>query len=280
MQDLNISDLEVHPFNQEKQNSYCYLLLYKGVIVYIGETCSIDSRMIAHTSNKVFDEIRKIPIPGDSKKDRLKMEGELIRRYNPILSHQHGCKPKDDCIVIGSYVFMHSKRHIFEIVDGKLYQDGNIRGYIARNKKRLVYRVKGEFWYYSFGINKWDCVKIKPDTKYKWDDADFMFKEDGSTVTRCVECRKVFEPDAAWKTMCKECFIRKKNKEVLLTSASEKALVRLKPIVPINSKFKAGKYRGESFWSIVHQDKGYINWYLDKFKIPELGIEFAPKKRN
>jgi len=59
-----------------------YFLRSEGVIVYIGSTSRPHARVYSHTrSNKVFDDVS---IMTCSEKEKLKLEGELIRKHLPL----------------------------------------------------------------------------------------------------------------------------------------------------------------------------------------------------
>lgn len=106
--------------NMRGIESWCYALIYHGIVVYIGESNNLDARIRSHSAEKLFDEVQKFPVPENTKKARLKKEEELIRKFNPILNGGHVSKPAENIIETTDAIFLHKLLRSYKKIENKL----------------------------------------------------------------------------------------------------------------------------------------------------------------
>ncbi len=112
-------------FNLGEQKSYIYSLFKNDRIIYIGQTISLDTRIICHEKDKDFDLVKFFRVP---RKEANEWEAEMILRHNPI----YNCTiPKNTRIcTLNHFIYKYANAQIRKV---KIFVSENnikdIRGY-------------------------------------------------------------------------------------------------------------------------------------------------------
>lgn len=150
---INLNKLAVY---NSKNVGYVYFLMYRGTVVYIGETINLEQRLNDHR-NKVFDEVRYELFFGSDSARRIR-ERKAITQFSPMLNGQ--ASVGQDFLRIGDALFTTTDgRRCFYIQNHKIYTGNKYHcGYIKndvlvffeRNQIIRIDLIKDEISYEDF----------------------------------------------------------------------------------------------------------------------------------
>jgi hypothetical protein len=151
------SPKELRSFNIPKQEAkesrtyYLYFLWYDEVLVYIGQTVSLPSRIVNHKVDKYFNKVTYKAFEHTTKEQILKIETANIKHFSPPYNNNTGgiAKTPEMALVRGDRIYERFKLHT--TVLGGTYYDGKIlHSILAKwNASKVKYYKLG---YYEDGL--------------------------------------------------------------------------------------------------------------------------------
>lgn len=155
---------------------YIYFLFYRGRLVYIGSTSSLENRLHYHSITKIFD---KVLIERVRRYNLRKREFELIRHYKPILNQEADNKPEKPYLIIEDCIFMHHEGMAFRIVNGAIVSDKReILGFVRGNDLCFLRGIHGAkvVVKYNFGSN------VRKQERFAFEKRAYIFDQESFSI--------------------------------------------------------------------------------------------------
>lgn len=201
-----------------------YYLIYKGIIVYIGQSVNLPSRINSHKVDKIFDTVRYKEFPIDV---LSKEEMKAIVEHKPI--YNKGGITKQMLETLPPYIEF-DDYYIFRSVGTLVKSKCMIKNRI------LLYVIKG------CNINDITILRIEMATGHYTSKLGYNKKY--CPLTHDYIDIPVEKPTHIVFTNYKK---KKPNTSKKLTQST---------------KLNFGKYKDQSIWDILNKDKQYITWLL------------------
>ncbi len=166
LQELDIESLR-------EKVGYVYVLLYKGVVVYIGKTLNLSGRIQQHSQSKLFDKCLFLKC---QEVELWKKEKEFILHYKPIYNWNwaEGSPPFK---VIDNFMFIRDGQRAVEINGRELKLSGFDRGFYNVKEACVIFDAYREVKY-NFNTGEFRERKLPQDPERKFDFEEFEFVDE------------------------------------------------------------------------------------------------------
>lgn len=131
---INLDDHKECPI-PDKSVGYVYMLLFRGIVVYVGKTTNIANRILEHQRTKTFDKCLYAEFHIS---EIGKQEAVYISHFNPIYNYS-GCSEVEQYKLIDGILFGKYPTITCPIKDVKLKLTGVSEGYCDGKQVCIAY---------------------------------------------------------------------------------------------------------------------------------------------
>lgn len=270
-----------------------YQLIREGVVVYVGSSTNIESRIVSHTKDKDFDEV--IVCVKDTKEEMLNLENALIFKFRPEYNKSanlrrveaYGADPYDEDFIrledllvelpirrnAGNVLYNYFCGDSFKYEYGKLNTNGKngISAYFIQESNSVLEGYRG--------VKPEKSKKIKPnDEPERFDLLSLIrvsgleeYVEDFTTQGLWVFDNKFIFSLAKWRVVDRSKWYSISNPERFVDILNEHIRSKEGKINMDNSPvFTFGRYKHRLVEDVAKEDPKYIGWILRTFKEDEI----------